>query len=127
MPTDPLLAPIDGADHRQLNGVSLDISQVGSARVKRVVYEPGFRWSTHMKQSVGTDLCMHAHVGFIVKGGVGVKYADGCTKEFKAPSPVLIEPGHEGWVIGNEQAVLIEFDFEGDTVNKLGMPAEHKH
>jgi hypothetical protein len=127
MPTDPLLAPIPGAEHRQLNGVSLDISQVGSARVKRVIYEPGFRWTTHMKQNVGTDLCMHAHVGFIVKGAVGVKYADGCTKEFKAPAAVLIEPGHEGWVIGSEQAVLIEFDFEGDTVNKLGMAKEHKH
>jgi len=23
--------------------------------------------------------------------------------------------------------VLIEFDFEGDTVNRLGMPAAHRH
>jgi hypothetical protein len=127
VPNDPLLAPIPGADHRQLNGVSLDISPVGSGRVKRVVYEPGFRWSTHMKQNVGTGLCMHAHVGFIVRGAVGVKYADGCTKEFHAPAPVLIDPGHEGWVVGNEQAVLIEFDFEGETCEKLGVPKEHKH
>lgn len=127
MATDLLLAPIPGADHRELNGVTLDISQVGAARVKRVVYDPGFRWSTHMKPQVGTDLCMHAHVGFIARGAVGVKYADGCTKEFKAPQAVIIEPGHEGWVIGNEHAVLIEFDFEGDTCNRLGMPAQHKH
>ncbi len=39
----------------------------------------------------------------------------------------LIEPGHDGWVVGNEPAVMIEFDFERDTVRGLGMPAEHSH
>ena len=124
---DELLAPIPGAEHRELNGVSLDIAKVGAGRVKRVVYEPGFRWSTHMKQNVGTPLCMHAHVGFIVRGKVGVRYSDGCVKEFTAPAAVSIEPGHDGWVAGDEQAVLIEFDFEGDTCAKLGLPEEHQH
>jgi hypothetical protein len=40
---------------------------------------------------------------------------------------VAIDPGHDGWVVGKEQVVLIEFDFEGDTVSRLGMPAEHGH
>jgi hypothetical protein len=30
-------------------------------------------------------------------------------------------------VVGDEPAVLIEFDFEGDTVNRLGIPQVHKH
>src|SRR6266404_1773212 len=61
---DPLLAPIPGADHREIGGVQLDIARAGNARVKRVVYQPGFRWSRQMKPLVGTDLCQHAHVGF---------------------------------------------------------------
>jgi len=126
-PIDELLAPIPGAEHRDLNGVSLDIAKIGAGRVKRVVYEPGFRWSTHMKPNTGTDLCMHAHVGFIVRGKVGVRYADGCVKEFTAPAAVEIEPGHDGWVAGDEPAVLIEFDFEGDTCERLGMAGEHQH
>jgi hypothetical protein len=40
---------------------------------------------------------------------------------------VAIDPGHDGWVVGNEPVVLIEFDFEGQTIEKLGMPTEHKH
>lgn len=124
---DSLLAPIPGAQHRDLKGVQIDICRVGEGRVKRVVYEPGFRWSTHMKSSVGTDLCMHAHVGFIVRGKVGVRYSDGCVKEFTAPAAVSIEPGHDGWVSGDEPAVLIEFDFEGDTCERLGIAAEHQH
>jgi hypothetical protein len=29
--------------------------------------------------------------------------------------------------VGREPVVMIEFDFEGQTVEKLGMPAEHRH
>jgi hypothetical protein len=119
--SDPLLAPIPGADSRRLNGVQVDVVPAGSGRIKRVIYEPGFRWSTHMKESVGTDLCMHAHVGFIARGSIGVRYRDGRTAEFTAPQVVAIEPGHEGWVNGNETAVLIEVDFMGDTAARFGM------
>lgn len=124
---DPLLAPMPDADHRELPGVSLDIVRVGAGRMKRVVYNPGFRWSTHLKATIGTDLCMHTHAGFLARGTIGVRYADGCTEEFTAPQIVAISPGHDGWVIGPEPAVLIEFDFEGDTESRLGLPAHHRH
>lgn len=122
---DPLLAPIPGADTRQLNGAQVDVAPAGCGRVKRVIYQPGFRWSTHMKASVGTDLCMHAHVGFIARGSIGIRYADGTTHEFTAPQVVAIEPGHEGWVNGTEPAVLIEIDFMGDTAARFGMKDRH--
>ena len=47
--------------------------------------------------------------------------------EKHAPQIVAIEPGHDGWVVGKEPVVLIEFDFEGDTISKLGMPDAHRH
>jgi hypothetical protein len=124
---DPLLAPLKGADHRDLNGVQLDVVRAGNSRVKRVVYQPGFRWSTHMKPTTGTDLCMHAHVGFLARGQIHIEYADGCKQEFAAPEVVVIDPGHDGWVVGGEAAVLIEFDFEGNTASRLGMPPSHRH
>jgi hypothetical protein len=124
---DPLLAPLPGSEHREIGGTQIDVVRAGAARVKRIVYPPGFRWSTHMKEMVGTDLCMHAHVGFLARGRVHIEYGDGCISEFIAPQVVSIEPGHEGWVVGAEPAVLIEFDFEGETVNRLGMPDCHRH
>ena len=120
---DPLLAPIKGADSRTVGGVQVDVVPAGSGRIKRVIYQPGFRWSTHMKGEVGTDFCMHAHVGFIARGRIGVRYADGTSAEFAAPQVVAIDPGHDGWVIGDEQAVLIEVDFMGDTAATFGMAA----
>ena len=119
---DPLLAPMPGADSRVVGGVQVDVAQAGTGRIKRVIYQPGFRWSTHMKDAVGTELCMHAHVGFIARGRIGARYKDGTTVEFAAPQVVAIAPGHDGWVVGDEPAVLIEVDFMGDTAAKFGMP-----
>ena len=119
--TKHTLAPVNGAERREVGGVALEVGRAGSARVKRLVYQPGFRWSTHMKPHVKTDYCMHAHVGFIVQGRIHIQYADGCTLEFAAPQVVAIEPGHDGWVVGDEPAVLIEVDFMGDTAARFGM------
>jgi hypothetical protein len=126
-PQDPLLAAVKGAERRNIGHVRLDVGHAGAARVKRMIYPPGFRWSVDMKPVVGTDLCMHAHVGFLAHGEIHIEYADGCVVEHKAPQIVAIEPGHDGWVVGKEPVVLIEFDFEGDTVQRLGMPDAHRH
>lgn len=124
---DPLLAAVKGAERREIGHVRLEVGRAGAARVKRMVYPPGFRWSIDMKPIVGTDLCMHAHVGFLARGEIHIEYADGCVVEHKAPQIVAIDPGHDGWVVGNEPVVLIEFDFEGETIRRLGMPAVHRH
>ena len=124
---DALLAPVTGAAKRDIGHVQLEVGRAGAARVKRMIYPPGFHWLVDMKPVVGTDLCMHAHVGFLARGEIHIEYADGCVVEHKAPQIVAIEPGHDGWVVGKEPVVLIEFDFEGDTVRRLGMPKRHAH
>lgn len=124
---DPLVGVIEGAERREIGGVWLDVARAGEARVKRMVYPAGFRWSVDMKPIVGTELCMHAHVGFLARGEIHVEYADGCVVEHKAPQILAIEPGHDGWVVSKEPAVVIEFDFEGDTIRRLGMPDTHRH
>ena len=124
---DALLAPVKGAIAREIGGVKISVGSAGAARVKRMIYPPGFRWSKAMKPVVGTDRCMHAHVGFLARGEIHIEYGDGCVVKFKAPQVVAIDPGHDGWVVGKDPVVLIEFDFEGDTIAKLGMAAENRH
>jgi hypothetical protein len=124
---DPLLAPVNGSEHREVGGVQIDMTRAGKGRVRRVVYPAGFRWSKDLKSIVGTDLCMHAHVGFIVQGAIEVEYADGCRMRFTAPQAVVIEPGHDGWVAGDSSAVMIEVDFESDTARRFGLAERHKH
>jgi hypothetical protein len=124
---DPLLAPIKNAERRDIGHVQLEVVRAGAARVKRMIYPPGFRWSVDMRPIVKTPLCMHAHVGFLARGEIHMEYADGCVVEFKSPQVIAIDPGHDGWVVGKTPAVVIEFDFEGDTIQRLGMPEMHRH
>lgn len=122
------IPPLRGATQsRELGGVRLEFGKAGSARVKRMIYPPGFHWSKHMKPVVGTDLCMHAHVGYLAQGEIHIEYWDGCVVEHKAPQIVAIDPGHDGWVVGRQAVIMIEFDFERDTLAKLGMPTGHSH
>jgi hypothetical protein len=120
------IAPVRGAERRELGHVVLEVAKAGNARIKRMIYPPGFHWEKDMKPVTGTPLCMHAHVGFLVSGEIHIEYADGCVVEFKAPQVVAIDPGHDGWVVGKQPVVLIEIDFEKQTAEKLGM-TEHRH
>jgi hypothetical protein len=123
----PTVVDVKGAERREVGRVRLEVGRAGAARVKRMIYPVGFRWSVDMKPLVGTEYCMHAHVGFLVQGEIHIEYSDGCVVEHKAPQIVAIDPGHDGWVVGNEPVVLIEFDFERDTIRRLGMPEAHRH
>jgi len=92
-----------------------------------MIYPVGFRWSDDMKPLVKTDLCAHAHVGFLARGSIHIGYPDGCVKEYSAPAVLAVEPGHDGWVVGHEPAIVIEFDFENQTPERLGMATGHRH
>jgi hypothetical protein len=124
---DPLVEPIDGADRREVGGAIVEIVRVGNGRVKRAIYPPGFRWSTHMRPTVRTERCEHAHIGFLARGRIQGEYEDGCTFDFAAPQVVVIDPGHDAWVVGDDEAVLIQFDSEEGTARRFGLPSEHSH
>ena len=122
------VADVRGADlRRDVGGVRLEVGRAGQGRVKRMIYPPGFKWSSDIRPHVGTDYCMHAHVGFLVSGRIDVTYADGCVEIYEGPHIVAVPPGHDGHVVGTEPAVLIEFDFESDTIQRFGMPEAHTH
>jgi hypothetical protein len=119
--------PVEGADHTTVGGVTVDTVTAGAARVKRLMYPSGWRWSVEMQPLVGTQLCAHAHVGFLAQGAIAIEYADGCRVDYRAPAAVVIEPGHDGWVLGDETAILIQFDCATETVDRLGLEGAHEH
>jgi hypothetical protein len=118
---------VEGATTSTVGGVTVDTVDAGRARVKRLIYPAGWRWRESMQPVSGTDYCTHAHVGFMVAGAIEIQYADGCRVEFRAPAAVVIEPGHDGWVLGDEDAVLIQVDCDVETVERLGLVGEHRH
>jgi len=115
------------SDFRETGGVRMESERAGEARISRVTYPAGYRWSTHLKPLVGGDWCLHAHVGYMVSGRMAVEYADGCTEEFAAPGAVVVQPEHDAWVVGDEAAVFVQVDFEGETAKRFGLPERHAH
>ena len=123
-----LEGPLRGAARTEVGGLTVDDVAVGEGgHLKRIVYPPGWRWSTHMRPVTGGELCEHAHVGMLVQGRIAVEYADGCQEAFDAPAAVVVAPGHDGWVVGDEAAVLVQYDCGADTVSRLGLSASHGH
>lgn len=87
----------------------VDTVKLSDVTLTRITYEPGWKWSTHMKPIVGTKYCEKRHVGYCLSGKLGVMLDDGTKMEFGLGDIVDIPPDHDGWVIGNEPAVLVEF------------------
>ena len=90
-------------------GVIEDLVDLGDLTVGRTVQEPGWRWSTHVRPYVGGDWCMARHVGVVLSGRYGVMFSDGTTLEFGPDDVFDVPPGHDGWVIGDEPCVNLEW------------------
>lgn len=90
-------------------GVIEEIVEFGTLTVARATHAPGWRWSTHIKPIVGTETCQTRHVGFIVSGRVGVELPDGSLLDSGPGTVYDVPPGHDGWTIGDEPAVAIEW------------------
>jgi quercetin dioxygenase-like cupin family protein len=89
--------------------VTVEVVKLGGGEIGRYTFQPGWRWSEHIKPVVGGDSCQTEHLGYLVSGTMGVQTDDGTTGEVKPGSVYRIAPGHDGWVIGNEPAVVVEF------------------
>lgn len=75
-------------------------------------FEPGWRWSEHVKPIAGTDSCQATHTGIILQGRMVVKMlGDGSEMEYGPGDVFCMPPGHDAWVVGKERCVL--FDFTG--------------
>jgi hypothetical protein len=125
--TSSLAAPMTGTERTTFAGIATDTVTVGDARVKRVVYPAGLRWSVDVRPLAGGEHCLHAHVGFLVQGRLAGEYADGCTFDFTAPQVVAVDPGHDAWIPGDDDAILLEVDFVRETTARFGIPAAHHH
>ncbi len=86
----------------------MDVVTLGDFTLGRGVFEPGWRWSEDVKPIAGTESCQVRHTGICISGEMVVRYDDGTEVTFGAGDVMLIEPGHDGWVVGNEACVMLD-------------------
>jgi quercetin dioxygenase-like cupin family protein len=77
--------------------------------VGRATFEPGWRWSLHVKPIAKTDSCEAAHLGYFVSGRMHVAMDDGEEAEYGPGDYAVIPPGHDAWIIGNEPCTFIDW------------------
>ncbi len=87
----------------------LELLRVGDSEIGRLVLQPGWRWSEHVKPIAGTELCEAPHFQYHVAGTLRIATADGV--EFDAtPGQVTSLPaGHDAWVVGDEEVVVVDW------------------
>jgi quercetin dioxygenase-like cupin family protein len=87
----------------------LEVVTVGDHTLGRGVFEPGWRWSEHVKPIAGTPSCQAAHTGYVLEGRMVVKMDDGAQVEYGPGDAFYMPPGHDAWIVGDKRCVLIDF------------------
>jgi mannose-6-phosphate isomerase-like protein (cupin superfamily) len=102
--------PLDQPDEsREVDKGKVDVVQLGTGAVMRSTLEPGWRWSESVKPVVGGDSCQVEHFGYCISGRLHIEMNDGEEVDIGPGDVMRIPPGHDGWVVGDEPYVGLDF------------------
>jgi mannose-6-phosphate isomerase-like protein (cupin superfamily) len=91
---------------REYPGARIDSVRINGMEARRLIVEPGWRWSESVGPTLGAHQCPVEHGLWIVTAGrFAVRMGDGATKEFGPGDVGSIPPGHEAWVVGDDRVV----------------------
>jgi len=71
--------------------------------------EPGWKWTTSMRQIAKTETCEIRHVGYIISGRMGFLMDDGAKFEVGPGDAFDVKPGHDAWTTGDDPVVFVDF------------------
>lgn len=87
----------------------LELLQVGGRTVGRAVLEPGWRWSESVRPIAKTESCEAPHFQYHLSGVLKIQMDDGTEFEAHPGDVSLLTSGHDAWVVGDEPAVIVDF------------------
>src|SRR5690349_14640651 len=80
----------------------------GSTTIGRATYQPGWKWSTHVRPLAGTEFCEVEHVGLVISGRATAAVIGGATVELTTGCLFHVPAvAHDSWVVGNEPYVSL--------------------
>jgi quercetin dioxygenase-like cupin family protein len=85
------------------------VFQLGDSTVGLGEFEPGWRWSSHVKPLAGTPSCQCTHTGYVLEGRMVVKMEDGSETEYGPGDFFHMPAGHDAWIVGDQRCVLLDF------------------
>ena len=87
----------------------LELVNLAGGPVGRATFKPGWRWSEHVKPIAGTDNCQAAHTCYFVSGRMKVVMDDGEEMEYGPGDFAIMPPGHDAWIVGDEDCVVVDW------------------
>jgi quercetin dioxygenase-like cupin family protein len=108
---DVILRRFEESDEvREFEKGRLEIIHIGGLTVGRATYEPGWKWSEHVRPLAGTEFCEVEHVGLVLSGRATAAMVGGEVVELTPGTVFHIPPSaHDSWVIGDERYVSLHF------------------
>ena len=100
----------------------VELVKVGDVTIGRGIFEPGWKWSTHVKPLANTKSCEAPHFQYQIAGTMKVVMDDGTTRECKAGDVSLLPSGHDAWVVGSEPVVVVDFQGMADYAKSAAGP-----
>jgi quercetin dioxygenase-like cupin family protein len=86
-----------------------DVVQLNGEPVLRGTFEPGWRWSEHVKPIAKTDSCQAPHRMYCISGRMRVRMDDGQELEIGPGDFAAIAPGHDAWTVGDEPCIAVDW------------------
>jgi hypothetical protein len=87
-----------------------DLVTLGGMTIGRAIYQPGWRWSTHVGAPLGATHCSVEHVGLVVEGHATAAMQNGIVYDLTPGTLFYIPPEpHDSWVVGDVPYVSLHF------------------
>jgi hypothetical protein len=99
----------DRPDVREFPLGRLELVTIGGATVGRATFQPGWRWSTSVQPLAKTHSCEAPHFQYHVAGVLRVRMDDGREFDCRPGDVSLFASGHDAWTVGDEAAVVVDF------------------
>jgi hypothetical protein len=100
-----------------------EIHKIGDGVVMRGVFEPGWKWSQDVAPIAGTKSCQAPHLGYVIQGRMKIRMDDATEKEIGPGDFFQINPGHDAWVVGSEDCILLDFAGYSDYAKSAVAPS----
>jgi len=87
----------------------LELIKIGGVTVGRAILEPGWRWASSVQPFAKTKSCEATHFQYHVSGVLKVRMDDGTEFECRPGDVSFLPSGHDAWVMGDQPAVVVDF------------------
>ena len=94
---------------RTFPNTTMEFVKLEDMTIVKATWQPGYRWTEHMKPSIGSDTCQGTHLTYVISGRLRTRMDDGTEFDLGPGDVAITAPGHDAWVLGDEPCVVLDF------------------